>query len=317
MNGLSATIGICVTEDDRTGATSYRNGSVEIMRLVAAAGIIWFHAHAALHMVSYAALSLFVVFLIVLPLQRPLPASLASYARDRADRLLRPWLIWSCIFTGLKVAQAKIEGRPLASEFDWTMLLTGSQAHLWFLPFGFVCSVVGSAVARKTNRGSRMAFATSVLLAIASGPAISMALDQGLSAPLAEWTYGLGAVFFGMAIHFADRNQRRLQIVTLATFAGLAASASVVGPQDGNGALLVGVNLAILAMTTHTPSRPWTRWAAAVSLPVYLCHPVFLSFLQRAESFRDSPNSVAIVAIGLSLSAGAAILSSPWGRKLL
>jgi peptidoglycan/LPS O-acetylase OafA/YrhL len=293
-----------------------RNGNVEVMRLVAAAGIVWFHAHAWGQMISYSALSLFIVFLIVLPLQRPPTGSFGSYISERADRLLRPWLVWSAIFALLKIAQATLQKQPIVAEFDWPMLATGTHTHLWFLPFGFVCSIAAFAIARSTDRTSGLVFSCAVVLAALSVPASAWALDSRLSEPWAQWCYGLPAVLFGLAIHFAGADRLKLGIISLATIVSWAATTVVTELNWGFNSLVIGVNLAMFALSTHISSRPWMRWAAAVSMPVYLSHPIFISLLY-GEAGIENDVAVAISAILLSIALGAAVIGLGWERKLL
>lgn len=293
-----------------------RNGTIDIMRLVASAGIVWFHAHAPGQMVSYSALSLFLVLLIVLPLDRPFSGDFSTYVAGRAVRLLRPWLIWSGIFAGLKAAQAFVDHRPMMSEFDSTMLVMGTETHLWFLPFGFVCSVGAFAIARAASHSSRLTFAIAWILAVLLSPAGALARNSGVSSPWSEWAYGLSAVAFGMAIHFAHFDHRKLKLVSVATLAGWGFTVLICDTYTSPGSLVIGVNLAILALVAPIVSRPWTRWAADVSMIVYLSHPIFLSLLQRDPIVAPQSSMLAIVAIGLSLLFGAALLRSSLAKKL-
>ena len=65
-----------------------------------------------------------------------------AYSIARARRLLMPWLVWSVVYGGVKLAEALVEGQPLGSAFAPWMLLTGPAIHLWFLPFAFAASLV-------------------------------------------------------------------------------------------------------------------------------------------------------------------------------
>ena len=146
-----------------------RNGSVDFARLVSSAGIVWFHAHAPGQTVSYSALAVFLVFLIVLPINARHPITSHAFILGRADRLLRPWLIWSAIYAVLKAGQAWSSGSPISNEFDASMLLMGTQQNLWFLPFGFVCSIVAFFALRSVDRRRPTIF---VLTLLSSGISI-------------------------------------------------------------------------------------------------------------------------------------------------
>lgn len=293
-----------------------RNGTVDIMRLIAAAGIVWFHAHAWGQTPSYAALSLFIVFLIVLPLQRPWSGSFASYTWQRADRLLRPWLVWSLIYAAFKMAQALAHKQPIAAEFDRTMLLAGTEAHLWFLPFGFACSLAAFWIVKVAMAKPALTFPCMAFFATLSLPASAFSLNLGLATPLAQWCYGLPAVLFGLAIHFANLAPRKLLYVAIATVISWLLAMLVTDTTPGSLSLILGVNLSILALAIPIRSQPWMRWAATVSMPIYLSHPLFLALL-KAGAGLDHGAVAALLAICLSMALGAAILKSGWARWLL
>ena len=68
--------------------------------------------------------------------------SFGAYAIARARGLLLPWLAWSAVYGGVKVAEAVVGGQPPGNAFAPWMLLTGPAIHLWFLPFAFAASLL-------------------------------------------------------------------------------------------------------------------------------------------------------------------------------
>ncbi len=286
------------------------------MRFVAAAGIAWFHAKAPGQLISYSALSFFIVMMIVLPLQRPPSASMSSFVLQRADRLIRPWLVWSCIYAVLKISQATVEKRPVLSEFDWSMLFMGTQTHLWFLPFGFVCSIAVFGAVRAVKQTSPAAFPTVIFLSFLSLPASNWALSQNMPDPLPQWQYGLPAVIFGMAISFADRGRQKLLWVSGAAVFGSLAALLVSNHFSGLASFFLGLNLALLVLASPVGSQPWTRLMGALSMPVYLIHPVFISLLQNFPGF-ETTVAAATGSIVFSAVLGYAIVKSRWSKLLL
>lgn len=97
-----------------------------------------FHAGAPGRGVGYAALPFFLMTLILLALPAAQSKEFGPFAKDRARRLLIPWLIWSAIYAAFKLLEVVWHHKPLGSEFSATMLLTGTSLHLWFLPFAYV-----------------------------------------------------------------------------------------------------------------------------------------------------------------------------------
>lgn len=292
-----------------------RNGSVDSLRLISAAGIVWFHAHANGQILSYSALSVFIVFLIVLPLNSSRPVPLKTFVGGRLDRLLRPWLVWSLIYAGLKLAQAWSTGSSVRTEFDSSMLLIGTQAHLWFLPFGFICSIAAFALLRRVSLHSSLAFAVAVLIAGVSLPVSAALLEGKLPSPLAEWIYAIPAVLFACTIYLSNLRSGRLIALLAALGVGFLATLQVSDTGANSLSLVLGVALSILAFQIKTPSTPLTKWMAMVSMPVYLMHPIFLSLGNRLIQ-ADHNAIAALLAFVASAALGALIVRFRFARWL-
>jgi hypothetical protein len=80
-----------------------RNGLVDYARLLAAVGIIWFHAQAPGSVFAYVALPFFLVLLAL-----PSKASVSV----KAQRLLVPFVSWSLIYALINIALAVKNNRP-------------------------------------------------------------------------------------------------------------------------------------------------------------------------------------------------------------
>lgn len=114
-----------------------RNGTLEYTRLLAAFGIVFFHAKAPGSEVGYAALPFFVLLLVVMAGPSSQNCSLPVYLQSRAVRLFVPWLAWSLVYGLLKFCEVLVTGTPLHAEFNLSMLISGPALHLWFLPLSF------------------------------------------------------------------------------------------------------------------------------------------------------------------------------------
>lgn len=115
-----------------------RNATLDYARLLAAFGIVLFHANAPGHAIGYAALPFFLMLLLCLAWPAAQRDDFGRYVCNRATRLLVPFAVWSGIFGLLKLAEVLLTGVSLGSEFKPSMLLTGPAIHLWFLPFAYV-----------------------------------------------------------------------------------------------------------------------------------------------------------------------------------
>ena len=94
-----------------------RNGTLDHARLVAAAGIVLFHSGAPGLAFGHAALPFFLMLLVLLGWNGAATTPFPPYARGRMERLMLPWAVWSTLYAALKIAEARVVGRSLATEF--------------------------------------------------------------------------------------------------------------------------------------------------------------------------------------------------------
>ena len=119
-----------------------RNATLDIARLVAAFGIVLFHSKAPGGQFGYAALPFFLMVMIMLAVPSAAHRPFGSFAKDRAARLLLPWLIWSAVYGIFKLANVVLHHKPFSDDFSLSMVLTGPAIHLWFLPFAFLACLM-------------------------------------------------------------------------------------------------------------------------------------------------------------------------------
>lgn len=275
-----------------------RNATLDIARLVAAFGIVWFHVGAPGAAIGYAALPFFLIVMMVMAAPGAERMGFTPYAKGRAERLLRPWLLWSAIYAVMKLAELVITGAPFASEFAPHMLLTGPALHLWFLPFAFLaCLLVYPAMhlGHQTQRGPAI-----ILLTGAALLALGLAQGRGLPVPLAQWVYAGPAVCLGLAMALAEGRLWRIGLI-LFGFTGLALA---IGWTAGLGQLALAGTALWLCLALPRPGTALSSRAAAAAMGIYLAHPLALSLLLRLT---DLPEHSLILTLSTSL--GALLLS--------
>lgn len=268
-----------------------RNATLDIARLLAAFGIVLFHAGAPGSRIGYAALPFFLMLLIVLGLPAAARHPFRDFAANRARRLLWPWVIWSGVYAGLKLIEVGLIHRTLSEEFSLSMLLTGPAIHLWFLPFAFVWSLALPPLARLWGRLTTEHLpALGLLLALALA---STGLQQAgpLPVPLAQWSYALPAVFIGMALGLSQDKPGLIMAVALGILlcGGIAYAIGWIA-----GLLQLGLACAalLLCLTVKREETAFSRLCARASMAVYLVHPLIISILDRATAL--PPNSLAL-----------------------
>jgi hypothetical protein len=174
-----------------------RNGAIDNATLLAAFGIVLFHAGTLGAAIGYAGLPFFLILLVL----RALPAaecmSFTDFAALRAQCLLRLWLIWSAVYATLKLAEVAITGAPLRTEFNASMILTGQALHLWFLPFAFAASLWVYGLARLRQVLPVPVQTLCAVLLLAALALLSLHQRGGLPVPVAQWVFDGPAVCRG------------------------------------------------------------------------------------------------------------------------
>lgn len=251
-----------------------QNASYDYARLIAAFGIVVFHAQAPGAAIGYAALPFFLMLMLVFALPGALQRDWRSYARSRWQRLMVPFLIWSGVYGALKLAEVALTQTTLGDEFAPHMLLTGPAIHLWFLPFAFVCCLIIYPVARIGRPPALWALGL-VMLALALQAARQ---DQTFAPPLAQWAYVAPAACLGMALALSHIRPRLQAGVAL----GFVALATYMGWSAGLVQLALALALLLACGQIHLPATRASSLAAQASMGVYLAHPLIFSLLERA-----------------------------------
>lgn len=289
-----------------------RNGMIEILRILGAIGIVWFHTGAPGHGVAYAALPMFIVMSLVLLPHRD---SFGAFLHNRVRRLLWPWLLWSVLYAALFVWSDLHHGLPILAWFHWNMLLVGTVLPLWFLPFLFVCSVIFQGVesclaGRAKSTGAGAAFIGLVLLGILL-PAVTWIVPQSLPVPLEQWRFGLVSAVYG----FAARRCAGAPVWLALVFLVLSLSVLTVGDGDAF-AIWLGVGVALIGGTVRIGFRPWMAFLGPASFLVYLAHPAVILLIYSVAG-PLGPIWMGLSAVGLSLSLALVVIWLGWQHVLL
>jgi surface polysaccharide O-acyltransferase-like enzyme len=254
-----------------------RRRDIELLRMLAAFGIVWFHSQNSGHEISYGGLIFFLLLSTYLAgLSRQPPD---DFILQRAKRLLLPWWCWFLIYGLINI----LDGRPvlpLSNEFILGILASPS-IHLWFLPFMFVSLVVLDVFRMKIPLfwlayGS--AFVAIVLLLMTSSWR-ECSMDFG--APIAQYVHALPAIFIGVFFSGFDKLHRKIRwmLLLLILFATLYAI-----PSEGVGTpYLLGIFLGLFLLFPNNVLQS-TKIPVAVSqcmLGVYLVHPLFLKLATK------------------------------------
>lgn len=274
-----------------------RNANLEILRIIAAFGIIAFHAQVPDKDVPYAGL---IVFLAL----SPLVDARFNWTRTRpvsnlAKVLLVPWTFWFAIYAAANVVMHKPalpEGHSVGS------VLYGSAPHLWFLPFIFIVLVALGLIKRACTAPQVFWFsviATSTILTAAilwRPPSINVAV------PYAQWLHAAAAIFAGLALGLYSRAIRFAWAGIAVMSASLLACVSydLIGMSVTYAVGLVAVAAAVFAPQLFAGHERAIRSVSQCMFGVYLVHILAIAIVKKVVPVDNYATALAIFALCLA-----------------
>jgi hypothetical protein len=254
-----------------------RNQAIELLRILGAFGIVWFHSGAPGHEIAYSGLSLFII--ITLYFETGPNWDRHRSIKSRALRLLWPWAFWFAVYAAGNVALGK-DPVPLDNGLI-AGILDGSHPHLWYLPFMFavlvLIDVVKPIISQKTLfRGAAALFFFVFVTASVWRPTSLLA-----GPPYEQWAQATPALLLGI-LFGAARSDKAGHGVILAAMLMLG-YATALGHFGLPHTIAAGLMLAALAYRGKA-HMPLIAEAAGVTFGVYLIHPIFLHLF---NSMRD------------------------------
>ncbi len=245
-----------------------RRQSIDLMRFVAAFGIVWAHMQAPGMIEGYVALSLFVVLTGFLSLRSLARGGVRRFWVGRLLRFLLPWLVWAALFRLLDVLRAADVSLLWTLTDPWWLLI-GPAVHLWFLPFVVIFSpgVILALAAVRSARGVWLAAGACLPLGLG---AVWLHDAGGLPQPLAQWAFALTPLLYGILSALGHHHR-----AVAAPLLFVAAVGGIAG--FGWGSLAAPFMLSA-ALIFEAFWRADLRWPAATALGrlafgIYLIHP--------------------------------------------
>jgi surface polysaccharide O-acyltransferase-like enzyme len=286
---------------------------VDIVRVLAALGIVWGHSVQSdplrvvtpamdLGRISTPLFAFLAAYFVVQHLRRNPRESYGGFFLHRFNRIYLPFLAWSVIYLGARVVNYVLTGK--VSEINawrWEFLWIGTTYHLWFLPFVLIAGVLSYPLVRFALATPERRTWTAVGL-IVTGAAVTLlprpeALDMALhSASLPAILYSRSPGFLwglGAALLVFDRRgpwvKRSVAIVSALVFLASAATALALRPAS-RAALLEFLHTDRLSVVRLGAMLlvpvAFTRWSGPVaervarlgrlSMGVYVSHVLFV-----------------------------------------
>jgi hypothetical protein len=251
---------------------------VELLRLLSALGIVWFHTQVAGAEVGYGGLIFFLIATIYF-------GGRAKSFKQRALRLLVPWSIWMVFYGAINLAA----GRPLVSYADGFVakLLWGTANHLWYLPFAFLALVLFDRLRHSFGRSfnnSKLAMLCGIVAAVQLGTAALWREPSfSLGFPWATFVHAIPALLLGVFIWGFNAIHGPIRFVIL-TAAVVASGATVYLPDQGLPYLvgLIAASVLLLPPTKVLQGVDFSTYSK-LSLGIYLIHPFLLDVCMKFE----------------------------------
>ena len=289
------------SNSSKQSQSDFHRASIEILRILACFGIVWFHAHAPFAEVGYAGLPVFVAISVALTMQSKSSAHPLASIRNRARRLLWPWILCSLIYGIWRIFGNVRAGREIFATFDYWMLITGTVIHLWYLPFIFLISCI--IIIYKPNLCFGQLNSIASVLAAAGIIFCSWMESQDLlRTPFNCWLFCVPAIFIGLALPLTnDLGQQTRQLLLLLTCV-LPACLFVSISDYKNMAIPYSVGTIALAIAWVIPfaASAKLKRIAGMTFDVYLMHIMFLSLLMTSTGIPHGAVAAVLTWVGTS-----------------
>ena len=259
---------------------SQRNHSIDLLRFVAAFGIVWAHmvmseSYSAL--LGYTSLSVFLVMVPYLSVMRRERLGFMSTKPDdgrihvRVRRILAPWLFWCLVYKVLLAYQQR-DPSALVRVDDPYSLLVGPSIHLWFLPFVLIASALLFPLARAIKSPSSLIIATA-LSAVVSILSLYLHDTENMTQPFAQWAFALPPFLFSLLA--AHGRKFDLGYVPVAAYLGVCTLFMVFGHSYWPFFSMLAVPIFALAYTANYKNERFYS-LGKLSFGIYLTHPIFM-----------------------------------------
>ncbi len=295
-----------------------RSAWIEWTRVIAIMGVVWFHADGPYRFLSPAAMIAFVIFGCAFIKRTESAAQFGTALRSRAERLLLPWLVWSVIYGALRCFEAYRNGEPLLNWWEPSMWLYGTWVHLWFLPMLFFVTVVVLLLDVSEAKTRKRLVEPFGWMLVAGSPIWVQFELMDLGKPFHQWSAVVTAVGIGILMRGirpgAEGVWKRVGLILIVNTVALGVAALTMSTHTD---YLLKHAMGALAIVAWIPLVKGSRVGVALgalTMTVYLAHPLIILVLARGVNLNISPAAFAalcivasyIAAFGINMGIGVA-----------
>jgi surface polysaccharide O-acyltransferase-like enzyme len=291
-----------------TSSRDERCGAIDWLRFIALIEIAGYHSRMGrIPLLDGLGLPLLLVITNLYNCKLTEYRGLLTFLRDKARRLLVPWLFWCAVYGVVLAVKAFRDEIPLTTMFPLRTLVAGTYPHLWFVPFALFAAIVVAALQRAARRWRPVPVIAGAMLVGAALAFADARFDylRAWGEPWPQWSFSLPSIFFGYAIGrslLLDAAERRVLLPVLIACGGLVwvLSASLDGPRQYErygGAILLSASALLLSAR---PDRV-IAFLAPLTLGIYLAHALVMRLLIAAGISWKSSLAWALVDIAVTI----------------
>jgi fucose 4-O-acetylase-like acetyltransferase len=266
-------------------------GSVELLRVVAILGVIWFHIPGLPgRRVAFTGLIVFVILTAAFSAISAVNSTFSQFAIKRSRRLLIPWIIWSVVYAAIN----KALGRPLwphANDY-FSGILAGPWIGLWYLPFALIVSLLAYPVQRAFKLVSEpvrfySCIGCGLVLLFLAG---IIRRELALTPPWGQWLHALPAAAFGYALSLLITDKAaRWNVFLFICIPLIYATASRFEDMGLSLTYVLAMPLTALAFMVKVNPPSIVTSLGALGFGVYVLHGGLISVMGRIPPFNSSP----------------------------
>lgn len=254
--------------------------SIDLVRFIAACGIVWYHVGSPGSNIEYCWLLVFMIFSIALMMN----GSTDHFILAKFKRFMIPWIFWSFVYGFTKIAKAAIVKKPLFYKFYPWMLFTGVSLHLWFLPFAFLIMILLFIIKKNINLNTDKNYIWALISGL-SLVIVSYVYGSTIGiVPLTQWAFIFPAVPVGIYFSSIRHNSIKMLIFDnhiwiLMLFIALLAVLQWSGVYVY---YIVAILVCAFAWLYDMKESKVISYLGGLSFGIYLIHELFISAFRLA-----------------------------------
>jgi fucose 4-O-acetylase-like acetyltransferase len=252
---------------------------IELLRVISAFGIVWYHSGAIGHEYSYAGLISFLILSMYLAGLKN--SDNFNNLKNRYKRILIPWISWFIFYAILNLAKQK-NVIPIQNGFIYG-ILTGPSTHLWYMPFIFICLTVYDYIKKLASRASITYAAGTISALILLTASFWRKESIQLGYPISLYAHASAGIFLGIFFSAANEIPRKISI----TFTFIIIISAIYSiPELGVGipyllGTILGAILSFKILKNYLNIE--VNKIADLTLGIYFIHVLIISLLRKNE----------------------------------